>query len=87
MTPEDSSEKTPKIPDSVLRAALLRRAVEDVKRLVQIKEAQRACGALLQRGSVGDVMSQRLERADNELQLELRDVAEEVSYRLLKEAS
>lgn len=80
MTPEDGAEKTPKIPDSVLRAALMRRAVEDIKRLIQIKSAKQACGALLQRGSVGDDLWQRFERAEKEMEEELRDVVQEVGH-------
>jgi translocation protein SEC66 len=75
---EDGSEKGPKIPESVLRAALLRRAVEDIRRLIQIKSAKQACGSLLQRGSVGDDLWQRFQRAEKEMEEELRDVVTEV---------
>lgn len=78
LTPEDGSEKGPKIPDSVLRAALLRRAVEDIRRLIQIKSAKQACSSLLQRGSVGDDLWQRFQRAEKEMEEELRDVVTEV---------
>jgi translocation protein SEC66 len=78
MTPEDGAEKTPRVPDSVIRAALLRRAVEDIHRLIQIKSAKQACNSLLQRGSVGDDLSQRFQRAETEMNEELRDVVTEV---------
>lgn len=78
LAPEDGSEKGPKIPDSVLRAALLRRAVEDIRRLIQIKSAKQACSSLLQRGSVGDDLWQRFQRAEKEMEEELRDVVTEV---------
>ncbi|KOS20326.1 Translocation protein sec66 [Escovopsis weberi] len=73
------SEKSPRVPDSVLRAALLRRAVEDIERLLQIKSAKQACGTLLQRGSVGDDLWQRFQRAEKELEEELRDVVFEAN--------
>jgi translocation protein SEC66 len=78
MTPEEGAEKTPRVPDSVIRAALLRRAVEDIHRLIQIKSAKQACNNLLQRGSVGDDLSQRFQRAETEMNEELRDVVTEV---------
>lgn len=66
------------VPDSVLKAALLRRAVEDIQRLIQIKTAKQACSSLLQRGSVGDDLWQRFQRAEREMEEELRDVVTEV---------
>lgn len=47
--------------------------------MIQIKTAKQACGALLQRGSVGDDLWQRFERAEKEMDEELRDVVVEVS--------
>lgn len=72
-------KKESKVPDSVLRAALLRRALEDLHRLVQIRSAKQACSSLLQRGSVGDDLWQRFQRAEKEMEAELRDVVQEVS--------
>lgn len=76
---DGQEKKAPKVPDSVLRAALLRRAVEDIHRIIQIRSAKQACGALLQRGSVGDDLWQRFLRAEKEMEEELRDVVMEVS--------
>jgi hypothetical protein len=77
LEPEEGKEKA-KVPDSVLRAALLRRAVEDVNRIIQVRTAKQACSTLLQRGSVGDDLWQRFLRAEKEMQEELRDVVMEV---------
>lgn len=82
MNPEDDAaadEKTPRVPDSVLKAALLRRAVEDLQRLMQVRTAKQACSSLLQRGSVGDDLWKRFQRAEKEMEEELRDVVTEVS--------
>jgi translocation protein SEC66 len=80
MNPEDESdEKAPVVPDSVLKAALLRRAIEDLHRLVQIRSAKQACSQLLQRGSVGDDLWQRFQRAEKEMEEELRDVVTEAN--------
>ncbi|KAM7185454.1 putative translocation protein sec66 protein [Rhypophila sp. PSN 637] len=79
MEPEEGSEKAPKVPDSIIRAALLRRAVEDIHRIVQIRTAKAACSSLLQRGSVGDDLWQRFQRAEKEMEEELRDVVMEAN--------
>ncbi|OAA64850.1 translocation protein (Sec66) [Cordyceps fumosorosea ARSEF 2679] len=69
----------PAVPESVLKAALVRRAVEDIQRLIQIKTAKQACSSLLQRGSVGDDLWQRFQRAEREMEDELRDVVTEAN--------
>ncbi|KAK0730681.1 Sec62/63 complex, subunit Sec66 [Lasiosphaeris hirsuta] len=79
MDPESGSEKPPKVPDSVIRAALLRRAVEDIHRIIQIRTAKASCSSLLQRGSVGDDLWQRFQRAEKEMEEELRDVVMEAN--------
>jgi len=68
-----------KIPDSVLRAALLRRATEDIHRLIQIRNAKPALAQLLQRGSVGDELWQRFLLAEKEIEVELKDVVTEAN--------
>lgn len=75
----DSSEKKTKVPDSVIRAALLRRAVADIGRIIQIRQAKQALNVLLQRGSVGEDLNQRFQRAEKEIEEELREVVLEVS--------
>jgi len=79
LEPEEGKEKAPAVPESVLRAALLRRAVEDIHRIIQVRSAKQACSTLLQRGSVGDDLWQRFLRAEKEMEEELRDVVMEVS--------
>ncbi len=79
LEPEDGNEKASPIPASVIRTALLRRAVEDIHRIIQIRAAKQACSTLLQRGSVGDDLWQRFLRAEKEMEEELRDVVMEVS--------
>ncbi len=77
-------QEDPKVPDSILKAALLRRATEDIHRIVQIRNAKQALQVLLQRGSVGDDLWKRFERAEKEIEEELRDVVQEVSYNALE---
>ncbi|OTB08874.1 hypothetical protein M426DRAFT_316900 [Hypoxylon sp. CI-4A] len=79
MEPEPGQEKAPKMPDSVIRAALLRRAVEDIRRIIQIRTSKQALNTLLQRGSVGDDLNQRFVRAEKEIEEELRDVVTEAN--------
>lgn len=79
LEPQEGKEKAPAVPESVLRAALLRRAVEDIHRIIQVRSAKQACSTLLQRGSVGDDLWQRFLRAEKEMEEELRDVVMEAS--------
>jgi len=79
LEPEKGKEKVPVVPDSVLRASLLRRAVEDIHRIIQVRTAKQACSTLLQRGSVGDDLWQRFLRAEKEMEDELRDVVVEAN--------
>ncbi|TVY17952.1 Translocation protein sec66 [Lachnellula arida] len=79
LEPEQGKEKSPAVPESIIRAALLRRAVEDIHRIIQIRSAKQACSTLLQRGSVGDDLWQRFERAEKEMEDELRDVVTEAN--------
>lgn len=71
--------ENPKVPDSLLKAALIRRAVEDIHRIVQIRNAKQALQVLLQRGSVGDDLWKRFQRAEKEIEEELRDVVQEAN--------
>ncbi|KAK5001034.1 Translocation protein S66 [Elasticomyces elasticus] len=74
------SEKTlSRVPDSILKAALMRRAVEDIHRIVQLRNAKPALQTLLQRGSIGDELQQRFARAEQEMQAEIQDVVEEAN--------
>jgi len=75
---KDESPTGATVPDSVLRAALLRRAAESLSRLIEVRMAKGAIAGLQARGSVGDDLSQRLLRAEKEIDLELRDVVNEV---------
>ncbi|KAI0022222.1 Sec62/63 complex, subunit Sec66 [Xylariomycetidae sp. FL0641] len=79
MEPERGQEKTPKVPDSIIRAALMRRAVEDIRRIIQIRTSKQALNNLLQRGSVGDDLNQRFMRAEKEIEEELKDVVSEAN--------
>jgi translocation protein SEC66 len=77
-TPEGSDKSLSQVPDSIIRAALLRRAVEDIHRIIQIRNAKPALQTLLQRGSVGDELWQRFLRAEQEIEEEVKDVVSEV---------
>ncbi|KAF1975221.1 translocation protein-like protein sec66 [Bimuria novae-zelandiae CBS 107.79] len=72
-------QEDPKVPDSILKAALLRRAVEDISRIIQVRSQKQALQVLLQRGSVGDDLWQRFQRAEKEIEDELRDVVSEAN--------
>lgn len=67
----------------MLKAALLQRAAEDINRIMLIRNQKPALGNLLARGSVGDELWQRFERAEKEIEAELRDVVTEVGIQTL----
>lgn len=79
MEPEEGDEKTPKVPHTMIKAALVRRAIEDIKRIIQLRTTKQALSVLLQRGSIGDDLWQRFLRAEQEMELELRDVVKEAN--------
>lgn len=79
LEPEPGKVNSQAVPDSLLKAALLQRATEDINRVLEIRSAKQALSNLLQRGSVGDDLWQRFLRAEKEVEAELRDVVEEVS--------
>ncbi|OKL56865.1 hypothetical protein UA08_07832 [Talaromyces atroroseus] len=68
-----------KVPETVLKAALLRRAAEDIRRVMAIRDQKQALALLLQRGSVGDDLWQRFQRAEKEMEEEVRDVVREAN--------
>ncbi|KAJ5612626.1 translocation protein S66 [Penicillium lagena] len=72
-------KKAPSVPESVLKAALLRRATEDIKRVMTLRSQKQALSMLLQRGSVGDDLWQRFQRAEKEMEEEVRDVVAEAN--------
>lgn len=74
----EDNEKAQVIPAGVVRAALIRRAVEDIRRIIQIRSSKQALTTLLARGSIGDDLWQRFLRAEKEMEDELRDVVMEV---------
>ncbi|KAL4996543.1 Pre protein translocase subunit Sec66-domain-containing protein [Aspergillus recurvatus] len=79
LDPPASSEKKVAVPESVLKAALLRRAQEDIRRVMTLRSQKQALSVLLQRGSVGDDLWQRFLRAEKEMEDEVRDVVTEAN--------
>ncbi|KAI9371921.1 Pre protein translocase subunit Sec66-domain-containing protein [Aspergillus egyptiacus] len=77
--PAKGEKKPPAVPESVLKAALLRRAQEDIRRVMALRSQKQALAMLLQRGSVGDDLWQRFLRAEKEMEGEVRDVVSEAN--------
>ncbi|KAM3419566.1 hypothetical protein BST61_g2906 [Cercospora zeina] len=78
-SPSEAEKKLKQVPDNVLKAALLARAVEDIQRIVQLRTSKPALQTLLQRGSVGDELWQRYLRAEKEMEEEVKDVVNEAN--------
>lgn len=55
------------VPENVLRAALLLRAKEDIRRVIAIRTSKQTVQQLLQRGSIGDDVWTRFQAAEAEL--------------------
>ncbi|CAI7571891.1 unnamed protein product [Penicillium bialowiezense] len=75
----DPSSNEKKIPDSIFKASLLRRAAEDIRRIMALRSQKQALSMLLQRGSVGDDLWQRFQRAEKEMEDEVKDVVAEAN--------
>ncbi|KAG5304886.1 translocation protein [Histoplasma capsulatum G186AR] len=73
-------KKAPAVPETVLKAALLRRATEDIRRLIELRSRKPALAGLLQKGSVGDDLWQQFLRAEKEMEEEVRDVFAEANH-------
>ncbi|KAI0818706.1 Pre protein translocase subunit Sec66-domain-containing protein [Irpex lacteus] len=67
----------PPAPDALLKAALMRRAVTDVHRIMRLREDKPAMQALLQKGSIGDELWNSLLAAERELEAEILETAAE----------
>ncbi|KAG8969652.1 translocation protein S66 [Tulasnella sp. 419] len=65
--------------DGLLKAALLRRAVADVHRILAFREDKAALQALLQKGSVGDDLWNAFLAAEKELEAEIVEVVNEAA--------
>ncbi|KAJ5807474.1 Sec62/63 complex subunit Sec66 [Penicillium robsamsonii] len=74
-----TNEKAPAIPDSIFKASLLRRAAEDIRRIMALRGQKQALTTLVQRGSVGDDLWQRFQRAEKEMEDEVKDVVSEAN--------
>jgi translocation protein SEC66 len=69
----------PPASDTLLKAALVRRAVADVHRVLRIREDKPALQNLLQKGSVGDELWTSLLNAEKEMEAEILEVVGEAN--------
>ncbi|EIN07498.1 hypothetical protein PUNSTDRAFT_70821 [Punctularia strigosozonata HHB-11173 SS5] len=69
----------PPTPDPILKAALVRRAMADVARVLRIREDKPALQNLLQKGSIGDDFWNSLLAAEKELEAEIMEVVAEAN--------
>ncbi|WVW80109.1 hypothetical protein I302_102084 [Kwoniella bestiolae CBS 10118] len=67
------------IPDSLLKSALLVRAITDVKRIWRLRDDKIALTQLHQRGLIGDDTMSRFGAAEKELEAEIVDVVSEAN--------
>ncbi|KAH9966739.1 Sec62/63 complex, subunit Sec66 [Russula dissimulans] len=69
----------PPTPDAMLKAALVRRAIANVQRILRIREDKPALQNLLQKGSIGDDLWNSLLAAEKELEAEIVEVHAEAN--------
>jgi translocation protein SEC66 len=69
----------PPASDALLKAALVRRALADVQRILRLREDKQALQNLLQKGSVGDDLWNSLLAAEKELEAEIVEVHAEAN--------
>lgn len=69
----------PPAPDSLLKAALMRRAVTDITRILRVREDKPALQNLLQKGSIGEELWNSLLAAEKELEAEIIEVVAEAN--------
>lgn len=69
----------PPVPEHILKAALLRRAMTDVSRILRIRDDKPALQILLQKGSVAEELWNSLLAAEKELEAEILEVAAEAN--------
>ncbi|KII89206.1 hypothetical protein PLICRDRAFT_108924 [Plicaturopsis crispa FD-325 SS-3] len=69
----------PPAPDALLKSALVRRAMADVQRVIQLREDKPALQNLLQKGSIGDDLWNSLLAAEKEMEAEIMEVVAEAN--------
>ena len=69
----------PPAPEHLLKAALVRRAVTNVSRIMRLREDKPALQNLLQKGSIGDDLWNSLLAAEKELEAEVLETAAEAN--------
>ncbi|KAG2218731.1 hypothetical protein INT45_006883 [Circinella minor] len=67
------------VPEHHLRAALLRRAMEAVRRLVHIQQEKPALQQLMRMGSIGDDLWRDFSVAEQQTMMELQEVSQEAN--------
>lgn len=72
-------QSDPPVHEALLKAALLRRAMTDVSRVVKLREDKPALQNLLQKGSIGDDLWNSLLQAEKELEAEILEVVAEAN--------
>jgi translocation protein SEC66 len=69
----------PPVLDATLKAALVRRAMTDVTRVIRLREDKPALQNLLQKGSIGDDLWNSMLAAERELEAEIMEVVSEAN--------
>uniref|UniRef100_A0A060TAP8 ARAD1B08536p n=1 Tax=Blastobotrys adeninivorans TaxID=409370 RepID=A0A060TAP8_BLAAD len=68
-----------KVPDKLLKAALVKWAAEDIRQLLRMRESKQVLQGLHQKGSVGDDIWRRLTASEKMVELEINSLAAEAN--------
>jgi len=72
-------QSDPPAHEALLKAALIRRAMTNVSRVLKLREDKPALQSLLQKGSIGDDLWNSLLQAEKELEAEIKEVVAEAN--------
>jgi len=72
-------QQSPPPPESIIKSALLFRAMADVRRILKLREDKTAHANLIQKGSIGDDLLVKFAKAEKELEAEVLDVVNEAN--------
>ncbi|KAJ1922910.1 translocation protein Sec66 [Tieghemiomyces parasiticus] len=75
----DLQEAGDKVPPAVLQSALIKRAVTDVQRAIDLQTKKQTLSALVKSGSIGEDIWNQFQAAEAELENEMMDMVQEAN--------
>ncbi|KAI9591409.1 Sec62/63 complex, subunit Sec66, partial [Syncephalis fuscata] len=76
----DLQEQEPEASEADLKTALVRRAMEDVGRIYELREQKPSLSTLVKSGQIGEDVWNQFQAAEDEMELELMEVVQEANH-------